>query len=219
MKKAIAYYRVSTERQGISGLGLEAQQQAIKAFATAHEFTLISECTEVESGKNTKRPVLQQALAACKNEHATLLIAKLDRLARNVAFISRLMESGVDFKAVDHPYASKLFVHIMAAFAEYERDMISERTIAALKAAKERGVELGKHGRYVLSVTNKRQADLFAATMQPTIHGLQQEGITTIRAIAAELNLQNVPTYRHGGRWHISTVHNLIKRMKLIHLP
>ena len=214
MKKAITYYRVSTERQGISGLGLGAQKQAVQAFAKANDFVLTSEFTEVESGKNTKRPVLLQALAACKKERATLLIAKLDRLGRSVAFISRLIEAGVDFKAVDHPYASKLFVHITAVFAEYERDQISERTTAALKVAKEKGVELGKYGRDVLSVANKQRADRFAAAMRPTISKLRKKGITTVRAITTELNRLNVPTYREGGHWHVSSVYNMMKRLK-----
>ena len=135
MKKAITYYRVSTERQGESGLGLLAQQKAVKDFAWANDYQLMGEFVEVESGKKNNRPVLVQALDRCKRENATLLIAKLDRLGRNVAFISKLMESGVDFKAVDNPHASKLVVHMMAVFAEHERDQISQRTAAALKAA------------------------------------------------------------------------------------
>lgn len=214
MKKAITYYRVSTEKQGISGLGLDAQKQAVRAFAKANDFMLTSEFIEVESGKKHQRPVLSQALNACRDERATLLIAKLDRLGRNVAFISRLMESGIDFKAVDNPHAGKLLVHIMAAFAEHERDLISERTIAALKAAKAKGVELGKHGRYVLSVQNKQEADRFAATLMPTIRQFQQRGITTVRAITRELNRLCVPTYRNGGKWHISTVHKIMTRLE-----
>lgn len=212
MKKAITYYRVSTERQGISGLGLEAQRQTVQEFAKANDFMLTSEYVEVESGKKNKRPVLLQALIACKTEQATLLIAKLDRLGRNVAFISKLMEAGVDFKAVDNPYAGKFIVHILAAFAEHERDLISERTIAALKAAKERGVELGKHGRYVLSKLNRQQADHFASTMVPIIGKLQDNGIKTVRAITAELNRLHVPTYSNDGHWHISSVHKVMKR-------
>lgn len=213
MKKAIAYYRVSTERQGKSGLGLDAQQAAVTAFAIAHGYTVASHFTEIESGKKDNRPVLLQALEACKKEKAILLIAKLDRLGRSVAFVSRLMESGVDFKAVDNPFACKLMVHIMVAVAEHERDLISERTVSALQAARERGIELGKHGRYVLAAQYKRQADEFARDMLVVIRNLQGQGFRTVRAIAAELNRLQIPTFRRdGSRWHPSSLHNLIKR-------
>lgn len=214
MKKAITYYRVSTERQGISGLGLNAQRQAVQDFARANDFSLASEYIEVESTRKQNRPVLLQALTICKKEQATLLIARLDRLGRNVAFISKLMEAGVEFKAVDNPYAGKLVVHIMAAFAEHERDLISQRTKDALKIAKGNGIELGKHGRHVLSVENKRKADQFALALQPVMDELEQEGITTIRAVTAELNRRKIPTYRGDARWHVSTVYQAMKRLK-----
>lgn len=214
MKKAKTYYRVSTERQGISGLGLDVQRQAVHDFASANGFLLTDEYIEVESGRKCNRPVLLQALDECKKEQATLLIARLDRLGRNVAFISKLMESGVDFKAVDNPYAGKLVVHIMAAFAEHERDMISQRTKEALRVAKGKGVELGKHGRYELSVKNKREADRFALATKPLLDELGQKGITTMRAIAEELNRRLTPTYQHGGRWHASTVYQVVKRLR-----
>ncbi len=214
MKKAITYYRVSTERQGIHGLGLDAQKQAVRDFAKANDFMLTNEYIEIESGKKHQRPVLLQALGACKREQATLLIAKLDRLGRNVAFISKLMEAGVDFKAVDNPYAGKLVVHIMAAFAEHERDLISQRTTDALKVAKSKGVELGKHGRHVLSAENRQKADEFALTIRPILDELKQEGMTTVRAIAAELNRRKVPTYTQNGHWHPSTVYQVMKRLK-----
>ena len=213
MKKAITYYRVSTERQGLSGLGLEAQKNAVQDFAKANGFTLMGEFTEIESGKKNARPILLQALAVCKKEQATLLIAKLDRLGRNMAFISKLMEASVDFKAVDNPYAGKLVVHIMAAFAEHERDQISERTIAALKAAKSRGVKLGTYSQE-LAKANKLKAEQFAEKMKPTIKELQEKGITKIRAIMKELNRMHVPTYQGKGRWYLSTVHKVIARLK-----
>jgi len=215
MKKAITYYRISTERQGQSGLGLDAQKQAVKDFAARNDYVVIDEYVEVESGKRNDRPGLLRALEVCEARQATLLIAKLDRLGRNVLFISTLMESKVDFKAVDNPYASKLVVHIMAAFAEHERDMISERTKAALKAAKKKGVELGINGRYVLSKKNSLDAKLFAVTMKPIIKRLNKRGVTTMRGIADELNKLEVPTYRGGNRkWHPSTVHQLVQRIK-----
>jgi DNA invertase Pin-like site-specific DNA recombinase len=213
MKKAITYYRVSTPKQGISGLGLDAQRQAVQDFARINDFVLTSEFVEIESGKRNNRPVLLQALEACKKHHAILLIAKLDRLGGSVAFISMLMEAGVDFKAVDNPNAGKFIVHIMAAFAEHERDLISKRTIDALKVAKSKGVELGKHGRYVLSVVNKQQADNFALTVSPVVKKLQRRGITTVRAITRELNRLKIQTYHDTGRWHSSTVHKILQRI------
>lgn len=215
MKKAIAYYRVSRKKQGISGLGLAAQKQAVSAFITLNKYKLLGEFVEVESTRKNKRPKLSDALEACKACNATLLIAKLDRLARSVVFISQLMEAKADFKAVDNPYASKLVVHIMAAFAEYERDMISERTKAALKVAKDKGVELGKYGRS-LAINNKLLADKFAEKLKPVFLKLQKSGITTVRDITQELNRLKIPTYRKGGRWHINTVYLMMKRLKHI---
>src|SRR4051812_41758138 len=141
--KFVAYYRVSTTRQGQSGLGLEAQRKAVTDFLDGGHWQLVAEAVEVESGKRSDRPKLQEALRLCRLHGATLVIAKLDRLARNVAFISNLMESGVDFVAVDFPQANRLTVHILAAVAEHEREMIAQRTKAALAAAKARGVKLG----------------------------------------------------------------------------
>ncbi|MEZ5584447.1 MAG: recombinase family protein [Candidatus Competibacteraceae bacterium] len=135
----IAYYRVSTDRQGRSGLGLEAQQQAVAAFVAQRGGVLTENFIEIESGRKNNRPQLAAALSACRQHRATLVIAKLDRLARNVYFISGLLESGVDFVAVDMPEADKLTIHILAAVAEHEREMISQRTKAALQAAKARG--------------------------------------------------------------------------------
>lgn len=214
MKKAVAYYRVSTGKQGESGLGLAAQEKAVRDYATANQYQVMKEHIEIESGKNNTRPLLLQALECCKQEKATLLIAKLDRLGRNVAFISRLLEAGVDFKAVDNPYADKLIVHIMAAFAEHERDQISQRTKAALQAAKKRGVPLGKYGRDVLSKKNKSRAIKFAQKMEPIIENIKRQKTTTIRGIANELNRMKVPTYRNTGQhWHPSAVHQLVKRI------
>ena len=138
--KFVAYYRVSTDRQGRSGLGLEAQRRAVLDFLDGGRWELVEEFQEVESGKRNDRPELARALAACRLHDATLIIAKLDRLARNVAFVSNLMESRVEFVAVDFPQANRLTVHILAAVAEHEREMISQRTRAALAAAKARGV-------------------------------------------------------------------------------
>ncbi|HEY1009644.1 MAG TPA: recombinase family protein [Daejeonella sp.] len=216
LKRAVTYYRVSTEKQGKSGLGLDAQKVLVKDFARSNGFILRREFVEVESGKKAlNRPILRQALAFCKQEKAILLIAKLDRLSRNVAFISALMESGVEFKAVDNPHASRLVLHIMAAFAEHERDQISERTKAALSAAKLRGVELGKNGKYTLSRVNKIKSRLFAEKMMPYIELLKFRGIRTMRDIADELNRLNIPTFR-SAKWHPTSVYRIIKQIETI---
>ena len=214
MKTAIPYYRVSTDRQGVSGLGLDAQRLAVKEYATRLNLELIDEFTEVESGALNKRPVLSMALEQCKQSKAILLIAKLDRLGRNIVFIATLMESDVEFVAVDNPDANKLMLHIMAAFAEYERDQISQRTKAALAQAKKRGVKLGEHGAKVLSKKNKQQAIDFAVKMKPKIEKLKSEGFTTVRALANELNRRKIPTYQaNGSKWHIQSVHKLLQRI------
>ncbi|SRR6266446_3702386 len=155
----IAYYRVSTKRQGQSGLGLDAQKDAVMAYLNGGNWTLKEEFVEVESGRKVKnRPALQQAIAACRKHKATLVIAKLDRLARNVAFISNLMESKVAFVAVDNPHATRFTLHILAAVAEHEADIISQRTKSALSAAKARGTELGRYGK-ILAEQNKEASD------------------------------------------------------------
>jgi DNA invertase Pin-like site-specific DNA recombinase len=202
--KFVAYYRVSTDRQGKSGLGLEAQREAVMQYLNGGPWTLVGEFTEVESGKRADRPELEKALAACKKQKARLVIAKLDRLSRNLAFIAALMESGVEFVAVDNPHMNKLTIHILAAVAEHEREMISERTKAALAAAKRRGTRLGnpnlpqaaKRGVAALKA-NARQ---FAANVRPIIEEIMRAGATSHNQIAAKLNERNVKTAR-GGRW------------------
>jgi DNA invertase Pin-like site-specific DNA recombinase len=156
--KFVSYLRVSTARKGISGLGLWAQRAAAAGFLNGGDWTLVQEVLEVESGKRNDRPALATALKLCRKHRATLVIAKLDRLARNVAFISNLMESGVEFVAVDMPQANRFVVHILAAVAEQEAEAISKRTKAALAAAKARGTKLG--GR---RVSAKRFAEIGAA--------------------------------------------------------
>src|SRR5262245_26576438 len=141
--KWVSYIRVSTDRQGKSGLGLEAQRKAVDDYLNGGSWKLAAEFVEIESGKRSDRPQLMAALAACKKLRARLVIAKLDRLARNVNFISGLMETGVEFIAADMPFANKLTIHILAAVAEHEREAISARTKAALAAAKARGIKLG----------------------------------------------------------------------------
>jgi DNA invertase Pin-like site-specific DNA recombinase len=215
MQKAIPYYRVSTPRQGESGLGLEAQQKAVRDYAAKFNIILLQECIEIESGKKSNRPVLLDALEECKRQNAVLLIAKLDRLSRNVAFIAKLMEAGIDFLAVDNPHANKLMLHIMAAFAEHEREQISNRTKAALASAKYRGIQLGKNGRNILSKKNKALANGFALKMRPVITGLKKEGYLSIRALTAALNSRNIQPYTGSkARWHAHSVFALLKRIE-----
>lgn len=210
----IAYYRVSTDRQGKSGLGLEAQQQTVNDYLQQIKGTLLESYTEIESGKRTQRPELAKALKSCKKQKATLIIAKLDRLARNVHFISGLMESGVDFIATDNPHANKLMIHLLAAFAEHEREQISQRTKDALAAAKRRGVILGRNGTEKLSKENRQKADLFASNLKSTIETIKMEGHKSVRAIAAELNRRAIPTAQLGARWHVANTHALLKRIE-----
>lgn len=211
-KKYIAYYRVSTNRQGQSGLGLEAQKAAVTQYLNGGDWEILEEFTEVESGKKNNRPKLQEALAACKRLQATLIIAKLDRLARNVHFISGLMEAGVEFVAVDNPTANKLMLHMLAAFAEHEREMISDRTRKALAAAKARGVQLGKNGKK-LARKNQQTADEFAESMQSVIAGIKDEGFTSLQSICNQLSIRNIPTMSGRGKWHTSTLHKLLMRI------
>jgi DNA invertase Pin-like site-specific DNA recombinase len=203
VRRFVAYYRVSTDLQGRSGLGLDAQQAAVLSFINGNA-ELVAAFTEVESGKHADRPELTKALEACRRQKAKLVIAKLDRLSRNLAFIATLMESGVEFVAVDNPHASKLTVHILAAVAQHEREMISERTKAALKAAKRRGTKLGnpelakaaKRGTAAVKANARR----FAANVLPIIKDIERSGVTSANAIAAKLNERNVKTAR-GGKW------------------
>jgi DNA invertase Pin-like site-specific DNA recombinase len=217
----IAYYRVSTQRQGRSGLGLQAQQKAVKdRLCDGRE--LISEYTEIESGRRNDRPRLAEALAACRLHRATLIIAKLDRLARNVAFVSNLMEAGVDFIAVDFPTANRLTIHILAAVAEHEGRMISDRTRAALAAAKARGVRLGGfRGRAGTCndlararATRTAKALRRASDLRTTIQEIQNNGAQSLCAVAADLNSRGITAPR-GGDWAPSQVRRVLSRLAL----
>jgi DNA invertase Pin-like site-specific DNA recombinase len=209
--KFVAYYRVSTAQQGKSGLGLEAQVEAVKRHLNGGEWELLGEFTEVESGKRKNRPELIAAMALAKKQKATLIIAKLDRLARNLHFISGLLEAGVDFVAVDNPRADKFILQILAAVAENEARAISDRTKAALASAKARGVKLGKHGA-VLGAENRKKALATLEAVRPVLREIEAAGIKTVRGIAEELNTRKVPTPT-GGRWHPTSVHRLLSRM------
>lgn len=175
---------------------------------------LIEFFTEIESGRKNDRPKLAAALDACRKHKATLVIAKLDRLARNVYFISGLMESGVEFVVVDMPEVNRLTIHILAAVAEHEREMISQRTKVALKAAKARGIKLGSpepsRGAAIRTQVLQEKADRFAANILPVIYDLQTQGITGYRAIARALNARGIQT-ANGRQWY-TTVKNLLQR-------
>lgn len=196
--QCVGYYRVSTDKQGLRGLGMQAQKSAVQGFVASHGHRLIGSFEEVESGKRTDRPMLQAAIDLCRKRHATLVIAKLDRLARNTSFVLNLRDSGVDFVACDMPFANKLTVTILAAVAEQERDWISERTRAGLAQAKARGVKLGNPMRPRASrkavATLKRKAAAFADKLQPTIAEIQNAGVTTLKGIAKALNARGFNT-------------------------
>lgn len=211
----IAYFRVSTDRQGRSGLGLEAQQQAVHVFLQGRG-KLITSFVEVESGKRNDRPEIAAALDACRKHKAVLVIAKLDRLARNVHFISGLMESRVEFVAVDMPEANRLTIHILAAVAEHEREIISQRTKAALQAARVRGVKLGspnpKKGAAIRSRVLQEKAEGFAYRVLPIIKELQLQGVTSYKGLARALNARGVPT-TNNRQWYGKTVKNVLERI------
>ncbi len=216
--KFIAYYRVSTAAQGQSGLGLEAQQTAVTTYLNGGAWELVGEFREVETGKGSnalaKRPQLRAALDACRRHGVTLIIAKLDRLARNVHFVSGLMESKVRFVACDMPEANELTIHIMAAFAEHEAKRISQRTKDALAVAKARGVELGKAGATNLrpNVRERQDAALaFAEKLRPLFDGMRVRGLSQ-RAMTEELNSVGVPAPQ-GGIWRLSQVQRVIGRL------
>lgn len=210
----VSYCRVSTQRQGASGLGLEAQQQAVAQHVAKAHGELVGLYVEIESGASKRRPQLVRALSHCRKAKAVLLIAKLDRLARNVAFIATLMEAGIEFVAVDAPYANRLMLHILAAFAEHERDQISARTKAALAAAKTRGVRLGVNGAQ-LAADNRREALAHARMVAPALSRARQHGCTTLTSLASFLNQAAVPT-ASGGQWHPATVARVQARLDAI---
>ena len=206
--KFIAYYRVSTDKQGKSQLGLEAQKAAVRVYLTSRGVDApLYEFTEVESGKKKNRPELTAALWQCKRQKATLVIAKLDRLARNVHFVSGLMESGVDFIACDNPHANRLMVHMLAAFAEHERDLISQRTKEGLAAAKAQGVKLGTTGKE-RAAENKSASRAHAQLIAPLIEEIPYVERDTVTKLAEALNRYGVPTMR-GGRWSRRQVYRL----------
>ena len=212
MKQAIAYYRVSTTRQGRSGLGLEAQQSSVNNYCKLNNYAMLTEVLEVKSTRK-HRAGLFQALELCRQSDATLIVARLDRLGRDVEQIAGIVKMKVDIVVADNPHANRFTIHILAAVAEEQRQRISEATRQALEAAKKRGVVLGKNGK-ALSVANRKAAEDFAHKLSPVLRKLQNRGITSVRAISEELNRKGVPTFRGNGKWHPSTVFALMNRLK-----
>ena len=216
-QRYVAYYRVSTQKQGQSGLGLEAQQKAVQEFLQQHHGTVIAEFKEVESGKNDNRPEFNKAADYCELANAVLLVAKLDRLSRDLHFVTSLQKRGISFKLADMPEIDNLTIHILAAMAEHEARMISQRTRVALQVAKERGVQLGnphldlQRNLSVESATATRtaaQRQWRAKVFKILDHLEQVEGLSTCKEIAEALNLLGLTTNR-GGTYSAAIVSRL----------
>jgi DNA invertase Pin-like site-specific DNA recombinase len=218
--KFVSYLRVSTDKQGRSGLGLEAQRKSVADYLNGGRWELVAEFVEVESGKRDDRPKLAEALAACRLRGATLVIAKLDRLSRDAHFLLGLQKAGVDFVAADMPDANKMTVGIMAIIAQHEREMISARTKAALAVAKERGTKLGNpanlSNRKLGTINaNKKKAENAAGKARDLatyVREFQQAGVTSLRALADGLNARGLPAPR-GGTWSAMQVSRVLARL------
>jgi len=215
----VAYYRVSTLSQARSGLGLEAQQEAVRRFVDKERGRLIAEAAETESGRRDARPQLADALRLCRVHRAKLVIARLDRLSRSAALIARLMESGADFVAADMPLANRFTIHILAAVAEYETKLISERIKAALAAAKARGIKLGGirrpdyrsylvGGNAASNVARRRRQRARALDLSPIICELRDGG-RSLHGIAAELTRRAIEAPGKGPKWYPVTVRRM----------
>ena len=208
----VSYCRVSTKNQGESGLSLEAQENITKSFANARG-TIISAFVEIESGKKKNRPELIAAIKQCKKTKSTLLISRLDRLARNLHFVTSLIESKIEFICCDNPHATRLTIQILAAVAEEEIRSISVRTKLALAAAKKRGTALGVTGKD-RARENKERADGFAVAIRATVEDIRSTGKTTLTAISDGLNARKIKTVT-GRKFHPMTVDRLLKRIKI----
>jgi DNA invertase Pin-like site-specific DNA recombinase len=221
-KRFVTYIRVSTQKQGASGLGLEAQQRAVGEYLRQHGGQVVQEYREVESGKINERPQLQAALKRCRQSKATLLIAKLDRLGRNTAFLMTLRESSVKFICADMPSADETTIGMLAVFAQHERKAISDRTKAALAAAKARGVKLG-NPRLVVGTAETAaiarqglvsKAEAFAEDLRDVIEQAKSEGKRTLKDLADHLTSLSCPTPR-GCAWTPTAVSRLLHRLDL----
>jgi len=221
----VSYLRVSTQKQGQSGLGLEAQRKTVEDYLNGGDWNVIEELVEIESGKNNRRPKLTEAIDLCKASGATLVVAKIDRLTRDAAFLLSLKDAGIDFIAADMPEANRLTIGIMALVAEQEREAISKRTKDALAAAKARGVQLGAYrgdkfvGRIGTAEDAKKASEartaLYrrrAAERLPMLHKIDPDGSLSLRSIAEHLNQMNVPTISGKGRWSA----NSVRRLKVV---
>lgn len=217
----VTYFRVSTQRQGRSGLGIEAQHVAVRGYLEANGGTALASYTEVESGKDNDRPQLAAALKRCRQTRATLLVAKLDRLSRNAAFLLSLRDSGVRFIAADLPSVNELVVGILACVAQHEREAISERTKAALAAAKARGVKLGNPSLEPGTRASARRASKAAqviaqgraAELRDVIEDARRQGCESLRDYASHLNTLGIATPR-GGQWAAASVSRLLVQLE-----
>lgn len=224
-KKFVAYFRVSSRGQARSGLGLDAQRMSVFGFVGGQN-NILAEFTEIESGRSSDRhrPALADAISLCRRTDATLIVAKLDRLARNVAFTSALLQSGLEFVIADMPLANRFTIHIIAAFAEYEHTLMCQRIRAAHEAARAQGRRIGRGfpnkeaARLSVALANaamKKKYDAFAARMANHIRELRSVGITTAKGMAEALNSRGIPGIR-GGRWHSSTVRDIDLRAERV---
>lgn len=221
--KFIAYFRVSTQRQGQSGLGLDAQRHSVMSYLNGGDWQLLGEYTDIESGKHDNRPQLQAAMKHCRLTGATLVIAKLDRLSRDASFLIGLEKSGIEFVAVDIPNANRLTIGIMAVMVQHEREMISLRTREALAAAKKRGVKLGgfRNGFVpdpkLATAVIKQNADQFAESIGPMVRAMRDNGMKLLD-IAATLTQQGIKTQRNGT-WTAAGVSRILNRLDAIDQP
>jgi len=209
----VCYYRVSTTQQGQSGLGLDAQRQAVRNYAEKVQGAVLDELTEIESGKVNERPILNQAIELCRRTGATLLVANLSRLSRNLHFVTMLQQSKVNFVAVDNPHATPFLIHILVAVAELERTMISARTKAALDSAKRRGTKLG-NPRFNESLGRARecrrvQSHQRLGELVVVVRELQRSGCHRLKDLANGLNARGLKTAR-GSRFTPTQVHRIL---------
>ncbi len=219
----IAYYRVSTVKQGTSGLGLDAQTEMVHRYLDGGNWTLVDEFTEIESGKRDDRPKLQKAIKLCQLKNAKLVVSKLDRLSRDLHFITSLQKSGIKFVVAENPDMNELTVHIFAAMAEHERKLISKRTKDALEQAKNRGVKLGnpiiRQGKQILGsgdttkarMVKSDKADDYAKKMKEIIEDIRSSGHSSLRSIAKELNSRGFTT-RRKKEWTANSVRLCVLR-------
>jgi DNA invertase Pin-like site-specific DNA recombinase len=219
--RVVTYLRVSTQRQGMDGLGIEAQRKAVEEFLNGNGWELVAEFVEVESGRRNDRPELQKALRTCRIHKATLVVSRLDRLSRNAAFLLSLKEAGVDVRFADLPTADRLVVGIMAMLAEWEAEQISKRTKSALAAAKARGTPLGnpanlrnaEAGQKASAELRTARADRWAEDLRETVEELRAGGASSLQDYAAGLMALGMPTPRGSEVWTRAQVNRLLKRL------